>query len=147
MHRLDEGYSPPGDPPHAALTFVNLYVNIMKLILFHQGRKFAVWAITLNDGTCPAFEFLENLRRNNPASHKNIVATVTRHADTGQIMNERKSRAIEGRRGLFEFKSRQGTGFFISICQAGKQLSPTGSTKARPQRLSTTGRKRLETSI
>jgi len=79
----------------------------MKLSLQYQGKKFYIYAIDIN-GSCPAVEFLEQLKQNNSASHRSLTSVYTFHADYGPIWNERKSRAIEGRQNLLEFKSTQG---------------------------------------
>ena len=53
-------------------------------------------------------EFLGDLKRSTPASHKTIVAVLKLHADSGPIHNECKSRLLKGSHGIYEFKSRQG---------------------------------------
>jgi len=80
----------------------------MILSLQYRGQEFSIYAIVCNDGSCPAIDFLEQVKQNNPASHKSLVNIYTRHADHGQIRNIRKSRAVEGRRNILEFKSNQG---------------------------------------
>ena len=80
----------------------------MKLALQYQGQKFDIYAIVCNDGSCPAIDFLEQVKQNNPASHKSLVNVFKRHVECGPIMNEEKSRHIEERGNLWEFKSMQG---------------------------------------
>jgi hypothetical protein len=80
----------------------------MKLKLLKTGKMFSIYAVVLDNGTCPAWSFLEQVRRRDLASHKSLVNTLTRHADYGEIRNERKSRVIKGRRKLLEFKTNQG---------------------------------------
>ena len=80
----------------------------MKLSKQISGQKFCIYYIVFDDGSCPAGDFLEQLKQNNVASHRSLVILLKRHAEYGQIMNERKSKCIEGRRNLFEFKSSQG---------------------------------------
>jgi hypothetical protein len=80
----------------------------MKIVLQYKGQKFSLYAIVCNDGSCPSVEFLDELKKNDPSSHKSIVNIYLRHADFGQILNIEKSRPINGRENLFEFKSKQG---------------------------------------
>ncbi len=80
----------------------------MRLQLFKKGLKFSVWVLVLDDGSCPATDFMQRLKQDDRASHRSLVNVLLRHADYGPIMNTRKSRAIEGRVNLFEFKSSQG---------------------------------------
>ena len=84
----------------------------MKLRLVTKGRRFILYAIDLSDdpgvSNCPVMEFLDDLKRSTPASHKTLVAVLKLHADNGPIHNERKSRMLKGGDGIYEFKSRQG---------------------------------------
>jgi len=69
---------------------------------------FSMYAVVLDNGTCPAEDFLEQVKQRDPASHKSLVNIIARHADYGQIRNKRKSRFIKDRGGLLEFKTHQG---------------------------------------
>jgi hypothetical protein len=80
----------------------------MRLKLLKAGGRFSIYAVVLDNGTCPAEVYLEQVRRRDLASHKSLVNILTRHADHGAIRNERKSRVIKGRRRLLEFKTNQG---------------------------------------
>ncbi len=80
----------------------------MRLKLLQAGKMFSIYAVVLDNGSCPAWIFLEQVRRRDRASHKSLVNILTRHADHGAIRNERKSRVIKGRANLLEFKTRQG---------------------------------------
>ena len=80
----------------------------MELKLLTKGRIFSIYAVVLENGTCPAQDFMQRLRRENLASHKSLMNIIQRHADSGPIRNMRKSRDIEGKQGLFEFKTFQG---------------------------------------
>ena len=80
----------------------------MKLALQYEGKKFDIYAIVCDDGSCPAVDFLEQVKQNNPASHRSLVNVFKRHVECGPIINEEKSRHIEERGNLWEFKSRQG---------------------------------------
>ncbi len=62
----------------------------------------------LDDGTCPAADYLEHLRHHDQASWKSMVSVLKAHADFGPLFNPEKSRPIKGFEGLLEFKSRQG---------------------------------------
>ncbi|MDP2719346.1 MAG: type II toxin-antitoxin system RelE/ParE family toxin [Dehalococcoidia bacterium] len=80
----------------------------MRLQLEYPGKKFDIYYIVLNNGSCPANDFLENVKQNRQDSHKSLIALLKRHADDGPIFNIKKSRPIEGYQKLLEFKSRQG---------------------------------------
>jgi hypothetical protein len=80
----------------------------MILELQYRGQEFSIYAIVCNDQSRPAVDFLEQVKQNSPASHKSLVNIYKRHADYGPIRNIRKSRYVEGRRNLLEFKSTQG---------------------------------------
>ena len=106
----------------------------MRLKLQRQGRKFAIYAVLLDNSKCPAFDFLEEAKRNNPASHKSLVNILKRHADFGQIGNERKSRVLEGYRGLLEFKSRQGDRLLYFYLPDWKTILTHGFHKGAPEK-------------
>jgi len=76
--------------------------------LLRDGSKFNIYALVLDNGTCPAEDFLEQVKQRDPASLKSLINVLTRHAEYGEIRNERKSRVIKGRRNLLEFKTNQG---------------------------------------
>lgn len=80
----------------------------MELRLLKSGFNFNILAVVLNNGTCPAEEFLEQVKQNDLASHRSLVNILIWHANHGPIMNKRKSKVIEGRENLLEFKTRQG---------------------------------------
>ncbi len=44
----------------------------MKLSLQYPGQKFDIYAIVLDNGTCPAVDFRDRLKRNNVASYKTL---------------------------------------------------------------------------
>lgn len=106
----------------------------MKLKLQYQGQKFGIYAIVLNNGICPAEEFIAEVSRKNPASNRSLADVVKRHADSGQIRNERKSRAIKGRQGLFEFKSRQGDRLLYFYLPGWKTVFTHGFHKGAPEK-------------
>ena len=80
----------------------------MLLRLLKRGSVFSIYAIVLNDDSCPADDFLKQLKHQDLASHKSLVNILTRHADHGEIRNKKKSRVIEDRANLLEFKTHQG---------------------------------------
>jgi hypothetical protein len=80
----------------------------MELRLLKSGFNFNILAVVLNNGTCPAAEFLEQVKQNDLASHRSLVNILIWHADHGPIMNKRKSKVIKDRKNLLEFKTRQG---------------------------------------
>jgi hypothetical protein len=104
----------------------------MKIELQYRGQKFAIYAIVVNDGSCPAIEFLEQLKRNDIASHKSIVNIYRRHAECGPILNIRKSRRIEGHDKLLEFKSKQGARLIYFYLPDGKTVITHGFKKGAP---------------
>jgi len=80
----------------------------MILRLLKSGSVFSIYAIVLDDDSCPADDFIKQLKHQDSASHKSLVNILTRHADHGEIRNKRKSRVIEDRENLLEFKTHQG---------------------------------------
>ena len=80
----------------------------MELRRLFKGSVFSIDAIVLDNGSCPAEEFLEQIKINDPGSHKSMVNVITRHANYGTLRNKRKSKVIEGRENLLEFKTDQG---------------------------------------
>lgn len=80
----------------------------MELRLLRTGSMFNVYAIVLDNGACPAADFLAQLERNMPLSLKSFTQLLTRHTYHGAVKNERKSRVIKGKENLLEFKTRQG---------------------------------------
>ncbi len=104
----------------------------MKLSLQYRGRIFHILAIDLDNGSCPAVGFLEQVKRRNPASHKSLVNLYMRHADFGHIRNIRKSRAIEGRQNLLEFKSKQGDRLLYFYLSGSRTVLAHGFHKGAP---------------
>ena len=80
----------------------------MILRLLKSGSVFNICAIVLDDDSCPADDFIKQLKHQDLASHKSLVNILTRHADHGEIRNKKKSRVIEDRANLLEFKTHQG---------------------------------------
>ena len=80
----------------------------MRLKLLKAGKMFSIYAVVLDNSTCPAKDFLEQVGRRDRASHKSLINILIRHADHGVLRNKRKSKVIKGRANLLEFKTRQG---------------------------------------
>lgn len=104
----------------------------MKLALQYQGQKFNIYAIVCNDESCPAVGFLEQVRQNNLASHKSLVNVFKRHVECGPIMNKEKSRHIEERGNLWEFKTRQGDRLLYFYLPGRKTVLVHGFHKGAP---------------
>jgi hypothetical protein len=102
----------------------------MILSLQYQGYRLNIYAIICDDGSCPAVDFLEQVKQNDPASHKSLVKIYTIHADHGPIRNIRKSRYV--RRNLFEFKSYQGDRIIYFYLPDGKTVLTHGFHKGTP---------------
>jgi hypothetical protein len=98
----------------------------------YKGQKFSIYAIVVDDGSCPTVEFLEQLKSNDIASHKSIVNILKRHAECGQILNTIKSRPIKGRNNLFEFKSKQGARLMYFYLPGRKTVLTHGFKKGAP---------------
>lgn len=73
-----------------------------------RGKMFNIYAVVLDSGSCPAESFLDQLRRRDQASHRSLINVITRHADHGPLRNKKKSKVIEGRTNLLEFKTHRG---------------------------------------
>jgi hypothetical protein len=80
----------------------------MRLKLLIPGKMFNIYALVLNNGDCPAEVFLEKTRRGDLISYRSLINILTRHADHGALRNKKKSRVIEGRTNLLEFKTHRG---------------------------------------
>lgn len=104
----------------------------MILSLQYLGERFNIYAIICDDGSCPAIDFLEQVKQNDPASHKSLVNIYTRHADHGPIKNIRKSKYVKGRRNLLEFKSKQGDRIIYFYLPDGKTVLTHGFHKGTP---------------
>jgi hypothetical protein len=106
----------------------------MKLNLQYVGQVFRIYAIILDNGRCPVITFLEQLKRDNPASHRSLVLRFQRHADFGASHNKQQSRPITGRNNLFEFKSRQGDRILYFYLSGAKTVLIQGFHKGDPAR-------------
>jgi len=106
----------------------------MRLQLVKSGSTLSIYAVVLDNGTCPAEDFLELLRQRDKASLESLVNLLTRHAEHGPIRNEKKSRAIKGKENLWEFKTRQGDRIPFFYLAGGKTVLTHGFHKGAPAR-------------
>lgn len=117
----------------------------MRVSLQQDGALFRIYALVLDNGDCPAIEFMERLKRDAPASHKSLVNRYNRLAQHGPSFDERQSRPIKGYDGLYEFKSRQGDRLLyfylprerraIAVTHGFHKGAPARAEYARAQRL------------
>ena len=105
----------------------------MELKLLKKGIIFNIYAIVLNNGTCPAEKFLEYLRIEDQPSHKSFVNLLNRHADHGQLRNERKSKVLKDRKNLLEFKTYQGDRIMYFYLPGNKTILTHGFHKGAPE--------------
>ncbi len=104
----------------------------MKIELLLRGQKFDIYGIRLNDGSYPVIVFLEQLKEKDIASHRSLVNVIQIHADYGPLLNETKSRPIEGRDNLFEFKTKQGARVLYFYLPGRKTVLTHGFKKGAP---------------
>ena len=104
----------------------------MRLSLQYEGKAFSVYAIELDSGRCPAVDYLEQLRRTNPASHRSMVAVLIAHAEHGPLLNREKSRKIVGYTDLWEFKSRPGDRLLYFYLPGRRTVLTCGFHKGEP---------------
>jgi hypothetical protein len=101
----------------------------MKLKLLKNGSRFNIYAIVLDDSTCPTVEFLELVKSTNKSSHKSFVNIFNWHADNGPIINERKSKVLKDRDNLLEFKTDQGDRIMYFYLPGGQTVLTHGFHK------------------
>lgn len=104
----------------------------MRLQLHYRGRRFQIYALVLDNGSCPAVEYLEQLKRNNFASFKSLANIYKRHAENGPILNKEKSRDIKGYKDILEFKSRQGDRLLYFYSKGQRTVLTNGFHKGTP---------------
>jgi hypothetical protein len=104
----------------------------MRFKIQMEGPRFRILALELNDGSCPAEDYLIGLETRSPASHKRMLSVLKHHADSGPIKNKKISRALEGERyqGLLEFKTPQGARLFYAYAPGGITVLLNGCDKA-----------------
>lgn len=104
----------------------------MKIELKYRGLKFNIYVIVLNDGSCPAVDFMEQLKQDDFASFRSLVSIYTMHADHGPLRNETKSRPLKGYIDLYEFKTKQGARLLYFYLSGGKTIITHGFKKGSP---------------
>ncbi len=110
----------------------------MRSSIQYRGHRFGIYALVLDDGRCPTVEFLAQVKRDDPASHRFLVHRYTAHAESGPSLNREQSRTIAGRENLFEFKSRRGDRLLYFYLPDSVTVLTNGFHKgARPSRSST----------
>ena len=76
----------------------------MKLERVAEGDRFTVFALVLDNGSCPALEFLTEVEKSNTDSFDQLVAAIERHSNHGPLKSKRHSNALDDK--VFEFKCR-----------------------------------------
>jgi putative component of toxin-antitoxin plasmid stabilization module len=107
-------------------------------VLLARGRALRILAARLNDGTCPALEFLDEL---GPRPRAQFRALLERMADEGKILGEERFRKLEGRTPqgqpeVWEFKAHDGPGWRLyAVRFQGNWLVTHGGRKPRDRRV------------
>ena len=104
----------------------------MKLRELKHGTAFNNYAMVLDDGSCPAGDFLIYLKQQNLSSFNSLLNILLRHANNGVIKNKTKSRAIKGKKNLWEFKSTQGDRLLYFYIKGGMTVLTHGFHKGVP---------------
>jgi|WetSurMetagenome_2_1015567.scaffolds.fasta_scaffold01692_4 hypothetical protein len=105
----------------------------MKLRTLLNGIKFDIYAIVLDDGMCPSFDFLESLKNTDLASHKSFVNIFRQHADSGPLLNEKKSKVLNDRKNLIEFRTKSGDRIMYFYAPGRKTILTHGFHKGAPE--------------
>lgn len=108
----------------------------MRLKEQFRGEVCYIYALVLDNGDCPAEDFLEKVRKENFISYKGLVRVYTWHANfkRGVWFNPKKSKPIQGRRNLYEFKSKQGDRLIYFLLYGGRTVLTHGFHKGVPAR-------------
>jgi hypothetical protein len=102
----------------------------MELRKTRSGRIKTIYSIVMDDGRCPAEDFIQEIEVNNKASFKALTNLLIRHADHGQIWDPQKSKRIT-RSGIFEFKTMQGDRLLYFYDLGNKTILTHGFHKGR----------------
>lgn len=99
-----------------------------------SGPRFNVVALELDNGQCPAVEYLQQLESNNVQAHKRLLAVLDRHANHGPILNIKISRELKGDRykHIYEFKTPQGARLFYFYMPGKVTVLTNGCNKGDP---------------
>ena len=106
----------------------------MKLRPQISGDAFRIVAVVLNNGDCPAVDYLRELKTDIPAAHKKMHSTLYLHAAQGPIKNKKVSRPLRGKRykDILEFKTPQGARLFYFYIPGGTTALTNGCNKTMP---------------
>jgi hypothetical protein len=78
---------------------------------------------------------LEQLKRDDIASYKSLVNVLLVHAQRGPLLNIQKSRPVEGKDNLYEFKVKQGARLLYFYQPGRKTILTNGFKKGAPVKL------------
>lgn len=99
-----------------------------------SGTAFNVVALELDNGQCPAIEYLRQLKSNNVKAHKRLLAVLLTHANRGPIRNIKVSRPLKGDRykDIYEFKTPHGARLFYFYMPERVTVLTNGCDKTDP---------------
>jgi len=80
----------------------------MKLERQYSGSKCTIYLLVLDNGTCPARDYLTTLKVQNEHSHKAMLRRITNHGDIGSTRIKKHGHPIAGRKNLFVWSTHQG---------------------------------------
>jgi hypothetical protein len=103
----------------------------MILKVLRSGRATTIYSIVLDNGKCPAEDFIQAIGASNKASIKALTNLLIRHADHGQIWDPQKSKRIT-KSGIFEFKTMQGDRLLYFYDLGRKTIVTHGFHKGNP---------------
>jgi hypothetical protein len=105
----------------------------MELKILRTGKIYNIYAIILDNGECPAEDFIRSLKLTDPASSKSLTNILARHADHGQIWNRQKSKRVHTKSGTtLEFKTKQGDRVLYFYDRGRKTILTHGFHKGCP---------------
>jgi hypothetical protein len=105
----------------------------MKLRLLRTGKAYNIYAIVLDNGECPAEDFIRSVKLTNTASSKSLTNIFSRHAEHGQIWNPKKSKRVHTKSGtILEFKTTQGDRILYFYDKGRKTILTHGFKKGYP---------------
>ena len=92
--------------------------------------------MVLDNGDCPAVDYLRELKADIPAAQKKMLGTLDLHAEHGPIRNIRVSSPLKGKRykDLWEFKTQQGARLFYFYIPGGTTVLTNGCNKTMPSK-------------
>ena len=99
--------------------------------VLRSGPAISIWAILLQDGSCPAEDFLGSLQERD---YKRLLSLLERTAQSGLPRNSQKFKKLEG--AIFEFKSYQDR--LLCFFLPGQVVVATHGVKKKRERASRT---------